>query len=98
MSEKTLTKAEIVEKIYEKTGLNRMDIKEYVDNLISLMKEAIKKDEELLMSGFGKFESYHKDARRGRNPQTDETITLPPRRVCVFRISRKFRGELNEQQ
>ncbi len=97
MSKKTLTKAELVEKIYERLGKNRIEIKDYVEELLSIMKEAIKKDKSLLISGFGKFESYHKKARKGRNPQTEETITLPPRNVCVFRLSRKFRAELNEQ-
>ncbi len=98
MKKKTLTKAEIVENIYEQTGLNRADVKEYVESLLSLMKKAIKEDKSLLISGFGKFESYLKKPRKGRNPQTNETITLPARNVCVFRISRKFRAELNEQQ
>jgi len=98
MGKNTLTKAEIVEKIYERSGQNRADIKEYVEELLRIMKDAIKKDRALLISGFGKFESYFKNARKGRNPQTDETITLPPRNVCVFRISRKFRMEINDQQ
>ena len=63
-----------------------------------LMKQAIKKDDALLVSGFGKFEAYDKEARKGRNPQTDETITLPPRKVVVFRLSRKFRAELNGEE
>ena len=66
-----------------------------VENLLVLMKQAIKKDDTLLISGFGKFEAYDKNARKGRNPQTDESITLPPRKVVVFRLSRKFRVELN---
>ena len=41
------------------------------------------------------FEAYDKASRKGRNPQTDEAITLPPRKVVVFRLSRKFRAELN---
>ena len=59
------------------------------------MKIAIKKDRALLISGFGKFECYDKASRKGRNPKTDETITLPPRKVMVFRLSRKLRAELN---
>lgn len=51
-----------------------------------------------MVSGFGKFEAYDKEARKGRNPQTDETITLPPRKVVVFRLSRKFRAELNGEE
>lgn len=92
---KTLTKADIVEAIYEETGKNRLDAKNAVEKLLEIMKGAIKKDHALLISGFGKFECYDKAARKGRNPQTEESITLPPRKVIVFRLSRKFRSELN---
>jgi integration host factor subunit alpha len=95
MSEKTLTKADIVDMIYEKTEKKRNDVKKLVESLLRLSKQAIKKDHFLLISGLGKFEAYDKRARKGRNPQTDATITLPPRKVVVFRLSRKFRTELN---
>lgn len=92
---RALTKADIVEAVYEQTDRNRAEVKNIVESLLSLMKQAIKKDHSLLISGFGKFEAYDKNARKGRNPQTDESITLPPRKVVVFRLSRKFRVELN---
>ena len=94
---KALTKADIVEAVYNDKALsfNRAEVKNIVENLLALMKQAIKKDDTLLISGFGKFEAYDKNARKGRNPQTDESITLPPRKVVVFRLSRKFRVELN---
>lgn len=98
MSGKTLTKAEIVDNIYEKTKRNRAEVKNQVESLLEIMKQAIKKDHALLVSGFGKFEAYDKKARKGRNPQTAATIVLPPRKVVVFRLSRKFRAELNPQQ
>ncbi|UZP66112.1 integration host factor subunit alpha [Desulfovibrio mangrovi] len=96
MNSKTLTKADIVDSIYEQTDRNRAEVKNIVESLLDIMKGSIKKDHALLISGFGKFEAYDKKARKGRNPQTDETITLPPRKVVVFRLSRKFRSELNE--
>ena len=95
---RALTKADIVEAIYEKTDRNRADVKNTVEILLGLMKQAIKKDDALLVSGFGKFEAYDKEARKGRNPQPDETITLPPRKVVVFRLSRKVRAELNGEE
>lgn len=94
---KTLTKADIVDNIYEKSERNRAEVKAQVENLLEIMKQAVKKDHSLLISGFGKFEAYDKRARKGRNPQTNQTITLPPRKVVVFRLSRKFRAELNPQ-
>ncbi len=93
----TLTKADIVEEIYERTERNRAEVKKQVEDLLFIMKESIKKDYSLLISGFGKFEAYDKRARKGRNPQTEESIILDPRTVCVFRLSRKFRAELNQQ-
>ncbi|MBN2141656.1 MAG: integration host factor subunit alpha [Desulfovibrionaceae bacterium] len=95
MSGQTLTKAGIVDYLYEKTDKNRAEIKEMVETILEIMKQAVKNDHALLVSGFGKFEAYDKKARKGRNPQTNETITLPPRKVVVFRLSRKFRSELN---
>uniref|UniRef100_A0A7C4AHI6 Integration host factor subunit alpha n=1 Tax=Fundidesulfovibrio putealis TaxID=270496 RepID=A0A7C4AHI6_9BACT len=98
MSGKTLTKADIVDYIYEKTEKNRAEVKVLVDNLLEIMKQAIKKDNSLLISGFGKFDAYDKRARKGRNPQTSDSIVLPPRKVVVFRLSRKFRAELNPDE
>ena len=97
MSEKTLTKADIVDAIYEKVNRNRVEMKSIVESMLSIMKQSIKKDHALLISGFGKFEAYDKKARKGRNPQTEESILLPPRKVVVFRLSRKFRAELNAE-
>ncbi len=95
---KTITKVDIVEAIYQKIGGKRVDVKRLVDDLIEIMKEAICSDRSLLISGFGRFEAYNKKERRGRNPQTEEPIILDPRVVCVFRISKKFKKELNPQQ
>ncbi len=95
---RTLTKAKIVDEIYEHFDKNRAEVKDIVEDLLSIMKEGLKNDYSLLISGFGKFEAYDKEARKGRNPQTEESITLPERTVAVFRLSRKFRNELNPPQ
>lgn len=94
---KTLTKADIVDTIYEQIDHSRSDVKNYVESLLTIMKRAVKRDHALLVSGFGKFEAYAKKARKGRNPQTSETITLSSRKVVVFRLSKKFRNEINPQ-
>lgn len=90
---RALTKIDIVEAVYGQSDRNRAEVKNIVENLLHLMKQAIKKDHALLISGFGKFEAYDKSARMGRNPQTEEAITLPPRKVVVFRLSAKFSKE-----
>ena len=97
MSSKTLTKVQLVDAIFTKTEHNRVESKDLVENILNLMKQAIKKDHSMLVSGFGRFEAYAKHARLGRNPQTNERMPLPPRTVVVFRLSRKFRAELNSE-
>lgn len=91
----TLTKADIIDAVHEKIDRPRRDIKHRVESLLAIMKTAIVRDHALLISGFGKFEAYAKKARKGRNPATSEAITLEPRKVVVFRLSKKFRAELN---
>jgi len=97
-SNNTLTKAYIVSAIHEKLDRTSAEVKSCVENLLRLMKQAIKKDSFLLLSGFGKFEAYSKRARKGRNPVTGDGIILPPRRVPVFRASKKFRAMLNHEE
>jgi integration host factor subunit alpha len=95
MQNTTFTKASLVDAIYERIDRNKSEVKELVEDMLELMKSAIKKDHSLMLTGFGKFEVYQKPTRIGRNPKTAEEIVLPPRKVVAFRISRKFREELN---
>jgi integration host factor subunit alpha len=48
-----------------------------------------------MISGFGKFCVNEKKARKGRNPATDEEMTLPARRVVTFKCSGKLRERIN---
>jgi integration host factor subunit alpha len=97
MAGKTLTKADVVAAIYPRLDRTGAEVKGIVEILLRLMKQAIKKDNSLLISGFGKFEAYTKRARKGRNPQTGDSLTLQARRVLVFRVSKTFRALLNEK-
>lgn len=95
---RTLTKADIVEALYRDGDwdMNRADVKNVVEEMLALMKKAIVTDGALLLSGFGKFEAYGKNARKGRNPRTAEALMLPARKVVVFRLSRRFKLALNK--
>ncbi len=93
----TLTKSDLVDRVYEQSERNRPEVKDQVEGLLDIIKRVIKQDQSLLISGFGKFETYDKRPRKGRNPQTSEEIILPARKVVVFRLSRKFRAEINQQ-
>jgi integration host factor subunit alpha len=59
------------------------------------MKDTLEAGENLKISGFGNFEVRQKADRRGRNPQTGETITIEARRVLTFKPSSILRRSVN---
>ena len=91
----SLTKADIVQAVAEWTGLPLKQSAWVVESLIEIMKRVLASGEDVLVSGFGKFEVREKNARRGRNPATGEDMTLPARRVVTFKSSGKLRQAVN---
>jgi nucleoid DNA-binding protein len=57
--------------------------------------DVVKNDEDVLISGFGKFSVKEKHQRNGRNPQTGKAMTLPPRKVVTFKCSKVLRAAMN---
>ena len=77
------------------TALMKSGAAQTFQSLIEIMKQALESDEDVLISGFGKFCVKEKKARRGRNPQTREDMNLDGRRVVTFKCSGKLRKKLN---
>ena len=92
-----LTKEKIVDSIYNQVGLSKNQSKRVIESLLDITKQNLKKGENLLISGFGKFVVKEKAARRGRNPQTKEDLQLKERRVVVFRTSGVLRRKINQK-
>jgi integration host factor subunit alpha len=90
-----MTKADIAEKIQAATGYSRKESVEMMEAVLSIMKSTLESGENLKISGFGNFEVRQKKDRRGRNPQTGETITIQARRVVTFKPSTLLRQAIN---
>ena len=90
-----MTKADIVETIYESVGFSKKESAELVETVFDAIKEALENGENAKFSGFGNFVVREKNARKGRNPQTGEEIRLAARRVLTFRPSLVLKNELN---
>lgn len=76
-----MTKADIFEKVQEGIGMTRKESAEMVEAVFSIMKSTLESGENLKISGFGNFVVKQKADRRGRNPQTGETLTIEARRI-----------------
>lgn len=91
----TMTKADIVERVYEKIGFSKKEASELVEMVFSELKKNLCKGEKVKISGFGNFVVRQKKSRIGRNPQTGDQITITARRVLTFRPSQVLKAILN---
>ncbi len=97
ISKSTMTKADIVEKVYEKIGFSKKEASELVEMVFGALKDKLVAGEKVKISGFGKFEVREKKSRIGRNPQTGDRITISARRVLNFSPSQVLKAMLNGQ-
>ena len=95
----SLTKAEVVNRIFEKFGgsFSNRQAQEVVEVLLEIIKSTLENGEDVMISNFGKWSVKEKSARRGRNPATEEDMILPARRVVTFRSSGRLREKLNNR-
>src|SRR5256885_1309156 len=91
----TMTKADIVERIYERVGFSKKEATEVVESIFELVKRHLERGEKVKVSGFGNFVVNEKRPRKGRNPQTGEEIVISGRRVLTFKASQVLKKTMN---
>lgn len=96
MSNKTLTRADLSEAVYNEIGLSRVESSEIVEAVLDEVSTALVAGEEVKLSSFGTFSVRQKNGRIGRNPKTGEEVPITPRRVLSFRASHVMKGLINE--
>lgn len=96
--DRTLTKAELTEFIFERVGLNKREAKEIVDAFFTEISAALESGEEVKLSGFGNFQIRDKSSRPGRNPKTGESIPISARRVVTFHASQKLKEAVEKTE
>jgi len=91
----TLTKAELIDSVYEKVGFSKKEATDLVEMVFETMKDELCKGGSIKISGFGKFRVRGKKERMGRNPQTGEAMMISARKVLTFTPSRILRDGIN---
>lgn len=92
-----MTKADIVEAVYEKVGgFSKKEAAEVVEAVFEEMKLTLERGDKVKVSGFGNFEVYDKKARPGRNPKTGEDMMIKAHRKLTFKYSQVLRAILND--
>jgi integration host factor subunit alpha len=90
-----MTKADMVEKIYEKIGFSKKESAELVETVFDIIKTTLEQGEKIKIAGFGNFVIKEKADRRGRNPQTGDEITISARKILTFKPSQVLKSAIN---
>ena len=91
-----LTKADLTNQIHEcNPNLTKIKAREAVETILKIVKTCLQNGDNVLLSGFGKFNVKDKSARKGRNPRTGESMMLDAKRVVTFKPCGKLRQKVN---
>lgn len=93
----SMTKADIVERIYKEAGFSKKEAADLVDLVFKVIKDTLSRGEKVKISGFGNFSIRDKANRVGRNPQTGEAMQISARRVLTFKPSQILKEDITSR-
>lgn len=79
-----MTKKDLIELVAKKANLTNKASKDAVGAMLNGIRDALKRNEKVVITGFGTFSVRQREARPGRNPKTGERITIEARRAPGF--------------
>jgi len=95
MSGKTVTRADLIEAVYQEVGLSRNESSDLVETVLDEIASTLTSGDNVKISSFGSFIVRDKGGRIGRNPKTGEEVPIEPRRVLVFRPSQVLKDRVS---
>ena len=90
-----MNKAELIDAVADSTDLSKADATRAVDAVLDTVTGALKKGEQVSLTGFGTFEVRERAARQGRNPQTGATIQIAASRAPAFKAGKALKDAVN---
>ncbi|EQC47776.1 integration host factor, alpha subunit [Bacteriovorax sp. BSW11_IV] len=93
----SLTKADIVERVYKEAGFSKKEASDLVDLVFKIIKDTLARGEKVKISGFGNFSIRDKSTRVGRNPQTGSSMEISARRVLTFKPSQVLKEDVTNR-
>jgi nucleoid DNA-binding protein len=73
-------------------GMSYSDALKIVDLILETIKQRLVRGEKVVISGFGCFRTVKRKDRRGVNPRTGDSITIPGRNAVVFKPSKYLKS------
>ena len=89
-----MNKSELVASVAEKSGLTKKDAEAAVNSTLNAITNALKEGDKVTLVGFGTFEVRERPARKGRNPQTGEEITIEASKLPAFKAGKALKDSV----
>ena len=90
-----MTKAELIAMIAEKAGLTKVQAENAFGATFETIAELMKKQEKVMIAGFGGFSTKVRAERKGRNPATGKEMTIPKAIVANFKAAIQLKETIN---
>ncbi len=91
----TVNKSQLIDKIAAGADISKAAAGRALDSMIDAVTDALKKDDQVALVGFGTFSVRERSARTGRNPQTGETIQIAAAKVPSFKAGKALKDAVN---
>ncbi|MEH1770918.1 MAG: HU family DNA-binding protein [Nostoc sp.] len=89
-----MNKGELVDAVAAKTNITKKQADEVISAFLSVVTEAVANGEKITLVGFGSFERRARSEREGRNPKTNEPMTIPATKVPAFSAGKQFKEKV----
>ena len=92
-----MTKADIVNKISDKTGMEKSEVQTIVENFMGVVKESLEGGDNVYLRGFGSFILKKRAEKTGRNISKNTTIRIPAHYIPAFKPAKVFSETVKTQ-
>ncbi len=89
-----MNKGELVDAVAAKANITKKQADEIISAFLEVVTEAVANGEKITLVGFGSFERRERSEREGRNPKTNEPMTIPATRVPAFSAGKQFKEKV----
>ncbi|MDQ3130797.1 MAG: integration host factor subunit beta [Acidobacteriota bacterium] len=91
-----MTKADLVERVAKEADMTKKDAEQLVEIIFDSIIASLNKGEKIELRGFGSFRVRQRNARKGRNPKTGDSVDIPAKRVAYFKPGKELKEVINE--
>ena len=85
-----MTKADIVNEIAKKTGIDRVTVLTTVEAFMNSVKDSLDREQNVYLRGFGSFILKKRAEKIARNISKNTTLIIPEHNIPAFKPAKSF--------